>query len=223
MLKKTLGSIFTVALLVSLAISATAFAGTGNGAPSGTHYNLNLIGLNKGGSMSESSNGGVIFVPLWGKCIIDLRSGSDYKVLVNNCVSGSHAQFQLPPPSPGYVTTQSSFTLAYSVWMRSLSPKGSSQMTTCYTDNLGATYCNTGSLVVISSKQISQGKFSDVSKELLTVCVGGKLQPIFGNALYNYFWTYDNYGNHLAQLRFYPISTQVISSSTSCSSVSTTT
>lgn len=37
-----------IALTILLAFSATAIAGNGNGAPSGPHYNLNIIGVDKG-------------------------------------------------------------------------------------------------------------------------------------------------------------------------------
>jgi hypothetical protein len=71
-------------------------------------------------------------------------------------------------------------------------------MQSCFTDSTG-TWCNTG---VILSKQLSAGKFSNVSKTLLTVCVEGQNEALFdGNK--DYFWNYDNNGLRLAQLRFY--------------------
>ncbi len=91
-MKKTSGmrnlvfAIFGISLMVLLAFSTPSFASkdnTGNGAPSGPHYNLNVIGIEKGGSASGGSNGHVIFVPLWGNCKIDLTMG-DYQVLQPN-------------------------------------------------------------------------------------------------------------------------------------------
>jgi len=54
---------------------------TGNAAPAGAHYNLNIIGVpkNKTAEMTGSS-GHRIFVPLVGKCKINLRQG-DFQVV----------------------------------------------------------------------------------------------------------------------------------------------
>jgi hypothetical protein len=40
-----------LAAVGALALSGAVFAGAGNGAPSGPHYNLNLIGVDKGKSI----------------------------------------------------------------------------------------------------------------------------------------------------------------------------
>ncbi len=193
----------TIGLVSLIFLAQPALAGTGNGAPSGPHYNLNLIGIEKGGSASTTSNGHVIFVPLWGNCKIDLQMG-DYQVIQPNCLT-DNAVFQLPNPAPAGATT-----LAYSVWVRAVTPKGSALLSTCFTDTTtGGTFCNTGSLVLSLSK-VTYPKFTDVSKQLLQVCVSGSLQPLFQNSFFNYFWNYTNTGLHLAQLRFYPISTMPV-------------
>ncbi len=182
-------------------MSSATQPSTGNGAPSGPHYNLNLIGIEKGGSASATSNGHVIFVPLWGNCKINLQEG-DFAVIDSNCLQGS-ATFQLPNPndtSTGY--------LAYSVWVRAVT-KGAATMAACYTNTTSnEMFCNTGALMVSLSK-VNPPKFTDVSKQLLQVCVNGHEQALFSNNLYNYFWNYTNTGLHLAQLRFYPIETTV--------------
>lgn len=187
-------------LAIVLSLPPNFASATGNGAPSGPHYNLNLIGIEKGGSASTTSNGHVIFVPLWGNCKIYLQEG-DFAVIDNNCLQGN-AAFQLPNPND---TTTG--MLAYSVWVRALT-KGSSSLSTCYTNQTsGDTFCNTGSLVVSLSK-VTPPKFTDVSKQLLQVCVNGQLSALFSNSNFNYFWNYTNNGLRLAQLRFYPIETQ---------------
>ena len=196
----SVGLVTTAIALVILAATFGGNAGTGNGAPSGPHYNLNLIGLNKGGSASSGSNGHVIFVPLWGNCKIDLQMGA-YKVVQPNCLVGN-AVFQLPDPAPNDATV-----LAYSVWIRAVTPQGAALMQTCFVDTtVGQTFCNSGTLVV-NLQKVTPPKFTDVSKQLLQVCVSGSLQPLFRNSFYNYFWNYTNSGLHLAQMRFYPIST----------------
>lgn len=201
--KKLLNAALTLTFLAIIVAMPSAFAlqtQTGNGAPSGPHYNLNLIGLNKGGSASTTSNGHVIFVTLYGNCKIDLQEG-DFAVIDSNCLQGN-ALFQLPNPND---TTTG--MLAYSIWVRALTPKGSSSLTACFTDQTTQeNFCNTGSLIVSLSK-VTPPKFTDVSKQLLQVCVNGQLSALFSNANYNYFWNYINDGLHLAQMRFYPIET----------------
>jgi hypothetical protein len=192
-------TLIAIALSMPSAIASQAPAGNGNGAPSGPHYNLNLIGIEKGGSASTTSNGHVIFVPLYGNCKIDLQEGS-FAVIDSNCLQGD-ALFQLPNPndtSTGY--------LAYSVWVRALT-KGSSSLSACYTNQTsGETFCNTGSLVVKLSK-VTPPKFQDVSKQLLQVCVNGQESALFSYSNFNYFWNYTDNGLRLAQMRFYPMET----------------
>ncbi len=210
--------IVAIALVLILASGITvAFASnpqTGNGAPSGPHYNLNIIGIEKGGSQSTTSNGHTIFVPLWGHCKIDLQMG-DFQVIQPNCLDGN-ALFQLPNATG---TGALSGDLAYSVWVRAVTSKGSASMTTCYTDTTG-TYCNAGDLIVPLHK-LTPPKFTDVSKQLLEVCVNGSLQPLFSASNYQAFWNYTNSGLHLAQLRFYQIPEAAATGSCSVSTVTT--
>ncbi|HEX9755955.1 MAG TPA: hypothetical protein VGA42_09630 [Gemmatimonadales bacterium] len=187
---------------------------TGNGAPSGPHFTLNIIGVEKGHENDNSnSNGRRIFVPL-GKngtaaCDIFLHEG-DYDVTDYNCLdSDRDADFWLPNPDDG------SGFLVYSVWVRALGgPTGSASLRTCFTEFATATtWCNAGDLIVSLSK-VTPPKFVDVSKQLLQVCalVGTNLElvPIFSPLGTDYFWHYENTGLRLAQLRFYPISTTEI-------------
>lgn len=180
---------------------------TGSGAPSGPHFNLNLIGVSNPKDVSNAG-GSVIFVPLQGSAQIDLSPG-DFAVLDDNCTDGTCA-FQLPNPDP-----TNSGTTTYSVFARALGkPGGSSSSTTCATDpTTGATYCS----VYVSVQTRTSGKqtFSNVSKELLYIYADlngdGKLEryPLFDSALQNYYWQYDNQGLKLLQYRFYQVSTTV--------------
>src|SRR5947208_14148208 len=70
---------------------------SGNGAPSGPHYNLNIHGVLKGGSASTGSNGPGIFVPLQGECQTALMAG-DFQVRDPNCLGG-RAGFLCPNAS----------------------------------------------------------------------------------------------------------------------------
>src|SRR5947199_7122529 len=123
---------------------------TGNGAPSGPHYNLNIHGVLKGGSASTGSNGHDIFVPLQGQCKIALSPGT-YQVLDPNCLDGS-AGFQLPNPVGS--TTSTSVTTIYSVWARALAkPGGSSSTTTCAYDLTGIPICSTSQSVMVQTRK----------------------------------------------------------------------
>lgn len=173
---------------------------------SGAHFNLNLIGVPKDKSASITS-GNRIFVPLAGKTTINLAEGP-FAVLDGNGTDGS-AQFQLPSPDP-----DNDGTTSYSVFARALGkPGGSSTTTTCMRDATGETYCSIYSSVLVRT----QGKqtFANVSRELLYVYADtdgdGTVErhALFGDELSEYFWSYDNQGLRLAQLRFYEISTTV--------------
>jgi len=199
-----------VAILV-LVLGAVPAAATGNGAPSGAHYNLNLIGVPKGKTADMTGdNGHRIFVKLSGSTRINLQEGADFQVLDANGTDGNGAAFQLPNPDP-----DNDGVTAYSVYARALGkPGGSSVTTTCLTDELGETYCSTENVVLV--RGTGKSSFLNVSKELLTVCLDTDLDGVcdtrtglFGTATANYFWSYDNNGLKLAQLRFYEIPTVV--------------
>src|SRR5437763_3542532 len=197
--------------------TAAARSITGNGAPSGPHYNLNIHGVVKGGSSSIGSNGHDIFVPLQGQCKIALSPG-DFQVLDPNCLDGS-AGFQLPNPVGS--TTSTSVTTIYSVWARALAkPGGSSSTTTCAYDLTGILICSTSQYVMVQTRKNGQSVFTNVSADLLFVsqCIDGKLTrtPLFDSSLQDYFWQYDNAGLKLLQLRFYQVPTTVDASGSSC-------
>jgi hypothetical protein len=176
---------------------------TGNGAMSGAHYNLNLIGVPKGKTANMTGNqGSRIFVPIEGKCKINLASG-DFQVLDGNCTDGN-SSFNLPNPLANGVAQ-------YAVYARALGkPGGSSKTSTCATDPVtGELYCNVESMVMLRDK--GKSSFSDVSNLLLYVYADidgdGTVEryPLFDEALKDYFWQYDNAGLKLVQLRFYQI------------------
>jgi hypothetical protein len=195
-------------LLVAASGSATA-ATTGNGAPSGSHYTLNLVGVprDKAADMT-GANGRVIFTKLAGNTKINLAEG-DFQVLDANGTDGNGAAFQLPNPDP-----DGDGVTAYSVYARVLGqPGGSSVATSCVTDSTGS-YCSTENVVLVRGS--GKSSFSNVSKELLTLCLdtdGDGLcdtrSSLFSDDLASYFWSYENAGLRLAQLRFYPIPTAV--------------
>ena len=191
-----------------LSTSITGFA-KGNGAPSGAHYTLNIIGMSKAKSADMTGNQGHrIFVNMEGKTRILLKEG-DFKVLDANGTDGS-ASFQLPSPD-----SDNDGVTDYSVYSRALGkPGGSATMATCATDPVsGEEYCSNSSLV--SVREGKRSKFANVSRDLLYAYIDldddGVVEryPLFDDRLEDYLWEYDNKGLRLMQLRFYPISTDV--------------
>jgi hypothetical protein len=184
-------------------LPAVEFA-KGNGAPSGAHYNLNIIGVpvEKTADMT-GDNGHRIFVPLDDKTRIDLQKGETFEVLDANGTDG-RAMFQLPHPDP-----DGDGETVYSVWVRALGkPGGSSTTTTCATDPVtGDEYCSSESLIVIREK--GRSTFTNADRYLLVAYVdldgdGTEEQyPLFDDALEDYYWSYDNNGLKLLQMRFY--------------------
>ena len=210
---------------------ALATASTGNGAPSGAHYTLNIIGVAKDKSPDfTGGNGSRIFVDLGttgaaANTRINLTEG-DFAVLDANGTDGV-AAFQLPNPDP-----DGDGTTSYSVYVRALGkPGGQATMQSCYQDATG-TWCAAdfvGGVAPITIGRTKGGvaKFVNVSKDLLfvdyctawaagldgilgtadDVCTSVSQVPLFGNNLLSYYWSYDNQGLKLAQLRFYEVPT----------------
>ena len=208
---------FIASISFILLLSAPTFAG--NGAPSGSHYNLNIIGMSKDKNADMTgSNGHVIFVNLDGNTKIMLcESGvggactdvDGFQVLDADGTDGV-ASFALPNPDP-----TNSGTTTYSVFARALGkPGGSSKTTTCATDpTTGETVCSVITLELKRTK--GQSVFQNVSKYLLYIYVDlngdGVLERynLFNDKLQDYFWSYDNTGLRIAQFRFYPCATIV--------------
>src|SRR4030042_4622587 len=75
---------------------------TGNGAPSGSHFTLNIIGVAKNKSVNmDQAAGNVIFVPLYGTAKIALFGPADYFAVLDKNGTDGPAAFQLPDPGLG--------------------------------------------------------------------------------------------------------------------------
>jgi hypothetical protein len=214
-------TLLSLALVTALAFSAVPASATGNGAPSGAHYTLNIIGVSKDKTADMTGdNGRRIFVDLGrtgevANTRINLAEG-DFGVLDANGTDGI-AAFQLPNPDPDLDGTTS-----YSVYVRALGkPGGKATMQSCYEDTTG-TWCAVDFVGGVNPITIERTKgkqqFTNVSKDLLYidycaawdadgVCTDVNQEPLFGNDLLSYLWSYDNEGLKLAQLRFYEIPT----------------
>ncbi len=227
---KRLTLFVAVAFIVALALPAFA----GNGAPSGPHYNLNIIGVSKDKKASMSgSDRHTIFVKLGStdlaeKSYIYLTQG-EFKVCDGNASDQAYdcagdalgnktgAVFQLPcntnvPADSEYECT--GYSQSYTVWVRELGkPGGSADMTLCATDitpEPDVTYCNTGDNIVALLRVKGKSQFKNVTNQLtmLTADIDddGVLEHValFQGGLEEWFWEYNNKGLKLAQLRFYP-------------------
>src|SRR5262249_36075830 len=194
-------------------------ANSGNGAPSGPHYNLNLIGVaNDKNPNMDGGSGNVIFVglgtgknPVTTNILLNQSFDGTFQVLDKNGTDGT-ASFQLPAPG------------TYTVWARALgAPGDSARMTTCASDVAGNgavadTVCSTQNEVFV--RGTGKSMFRDVTQALTTIVIdalgeasafaacGGNNQAsirvnIFDPCLEGYFWRYDNNGLKLLQIRFY--------------------
>lgn len=205
-----------------------------NGAPSGKHYNLNIIGTSVKNPPMQGNNGHRIFVNLWSNgqpdkimlCESGVEPGcapdDEFVVLDANGTDGQ-ALFALPNPDPNCDGTTD-----YSVYVRALGKPGMhALMQTCYEDAQGATWCAVDRTsyveqITIGRANGGKSKFTNVSKDLLYVdyctaavevtegvweCTSWAVSPLFGDDGASYWWEYDNYGQRVAQLRFYPEST----------------
>ncbi len=222
----TMGTLMVsaVALVASSWVASPNFAeATGNGAPSGAHYNLNIIGVPKGKKVEmTNSNRHVIFVRDSGKTKINLAEGDDYQVLDGNGTDGS-AAFQLPNPDP-----DNNGSTTYSIYARALGvPGGSATIATCAMapgeDGILGTaddveVCNIGEVTVGLSRKKGKSSFENVSKEMLYLwdvdldgdgVVDINRVNLFSDLLQGYYWDYTNNGLKLAQFRFYECSTAV--------------
>ncbi len=194
-------------------MSAKVLVKKGNDAPSGPHYNLNLIGVPKDKTaLMDDNNGHRIFVKLEGNTKIYLAEGDDFAVLDANGTDGNGARFQLPNPDP-----ENDGITVYSVYARALGkPGGSGRITPCATsagdDGILGTaddveVCSVTALVLERGK--GKSGFQNVSKYLLYVNVDldgdGQTERynLFNETLQDYLWDYDNRGLKLVQLRFY--------------------
>lgn len=219
-----------VMTLVLMALILTPALFAGNGAPSGAHYNLNIIGVEKGKTADMSgSDRHTIFVALTNSgdthSNIYLTPG-DFQVCDGNAFDSVHnctglevkttagAMFQLPCNTnvPADITCAGGvYSKAYEVWARALgTPGGSATITTCAWDPiLNEEICSTENVVLV--RYTGKSNFKNVTNELtsLVADIDGdgdtERVALFSGGLEDFAWQYANKGLRLAQLRFYLI------------------
>jgi hypothetical protein len=210
-----LKSYLAAAALAATTATAVAAqkAATGNGAPSGSHFNLNIVGVVHGKNPNMAKGGGdVIFVGLGTssdavttKILLSQTADSEFAVLDKNGTDGE-ASFALPLPG------------SYTVWARALgTPGGQSKIATCATFIDPTTFtstilCSTDNEVLVRGK--GKSSFRDVTSALTTITLvpgsaaelacGTPTVSLFAPCLQDFLWQYDNNGLRLLQVRFYP-------------------
>jgi hypothetical protein len=193
---------------------------TGNGAPSGNHYTLNILAKDNVDDKEgmDGGNGGRIFIALEGNSKIQLQEDVtepyDFTVIDPVASPGDPAVFELPNP---YLSgdIDGTWYTRYAVYVRALGPLGkSADMYTTVVDSTG-TYVYTGEIIELEHKTKGENRFQNVTVQLLTVLLDidadGTLErvPLFTNSAYTYFWEIDNDGLRHAQLRFYEIPQEI--------------
>lgn len=221
------------ALALALAAIAAPVLAAGNGAPSGAHYNLNIIGVSKGKKTTMTNNGGRIFVGLGSNDVtvtsrIYLVNGPDFEVCDANAFDAAYdcsgeqvqsqgAVFSLPcnlniaaDGDQDLIPCDDNLDTAYyEVWARALgTPGGSATITTCATDpDTQEEICSSENVLLV--RNTGPSKFSNVTKQLTSLVANIDDDPqderiaLFSGGLEDWFWNYDNRGLKLAQLRFY--------------------
>ncbi len=168
----------------------------GNKAPSGPHYNLNLIAT--GEKMADIDSGKRIFIKMSGRTKILLSPG-EFQVLDGNGTDGT-ASFQLPAPEPGAAAGEATGTPEYLVFVRVVGkPQAEDVEITTYYDEVGNGW-------VASEETLSlpkSNKFTNASRELLYVWVDGAKYPLFDTTFEGYLWDVDANGRRVIQMRFY--------------------
>jgi hypothetical protein len=178
-----------------VATAAPAFAQTGNGAPSGPHYNLNIIGVEKAKNPDlTGSQRHTIFVALGKNDTVTSRiyltpaldfevcDGNGFDAAIDcqgNQIANEGAVFALPcntnihseptDPGPLFPCEGEDPQLAYEVWARALgAPGGQAVITTCATDaETGEEVCSTENVLLVRKK--GKSTFTNVTQELTSL------------------------------------------------------
>ncbi len=136
--------IAAVLVVAFVAVSSFAYpaAAKGNGAPSGHHYNLNIIGVpNEKNENFDGGNGARIFVSRTGQTQFYIHGGDSYQILDRD---GTDGKVGTGVDDPGIVFPYDETmnpTWRVDIYVRLLGPKGSEvQWTSYYYDANGAVY-----------------------------------------------------------------------------------
>jgi hypothetical protein len=216
-MKKLIAIVMSV-VLVALLVPGVALAGkdvTGNGTPSGGHFNLNIIGVKYDKDVTKEG-GSVIFVPLDTTGRNDSRTGIDNKVDISlvpndlgmfyvidgNATDDNEAVFTMPRD---VATT-------YEVYIcgrgKPIDADGADIRLAGYDEDTDTWYWAANTIYIRGHKtKIGDGdwvnqKMVDVTTDLLVL---GNGDPVFDPDYEDWLWLYGNKGQKIVKLRFYPV------------------
>ena len=218
--------LFSLVFVLTLSLGY-GMAMAGNGAPSGPHYNLNIIGVEKAKNADmTNSHRHTIFVALGKngavKTKIYLTEG-DFRVCDGNGFDEAYdcdgfvvgksngAVFQLPA-NGCWLDDCVNFdpdSQMYEVYARALGTPGGKVIITTCVETLDGEVCSTENVLLV--RKAGPSKFKNVSRELTTIIADFDLDGdterygLFEDDAWQYFWDYDNNGCKLVQLRFYDL------------------
>lgn len=207
---KKLSLVLIVVLLMGLLVVPGFAKDTGNGAPPGKHFTLNVIGTPEK-NMPEGKEGGSVIFALFNKATgktstrIMLAQGEDFRVLDKDGTDGE-ARFQLP--NDLYVVANEETIISkYAVYVRALGKPGTATLTSGFIDEYGEEWFSLGS-VTLTKKAGQPPRFVNASKDLFSITyidpdtLKEVTVPLFDDELCDYFWDMDGNLRHL-QMRFY--------------------
>src|SRR5512136_1845672 len=142
--KAALGLVVTAMLsLTVLSSMAYPVFATGNGAPSGQHFNLNIIGVpNQKNANFDGGEGARIFVSRTGQTQFYVHGGDSYQILDHD---GTDGKVGTSLADPGivfpYDASVTDHTWRVEIYIRLLGPKGSEvNWASSFYDTVGGTY-----------------------------------------------------------------------------------
>jgi hypothetical protein len=201
--------------------------------PSGPHYTLNIIGVEKGKNPKmTNSDRHTIFVALGSKsqnAITDIYlQPGDFQVCDGNGFDAAYdcsgaqikaypgATFQLPCNTvltydPTYGCPAGVEQRSYYVNARALGKPGfEAHMRTCIKDEYGELLCSLEELVL--KRSTGRSFWQDATATLTSVYADvdndgtAERVALFADGFEDFLWQYDNFGLRHAQIRFYPVS-----------------
>ncbi len=131
---KLVMAIAALAIIAAAVIVPNAMAGNGNGAPTGSHYNLNIIGVpNEKNNNFDGGNGARIFVSRTGSTQFYVHGGDSYAILDHDGTDGKVGTGLTDPGIIFPYNATATPTWRVQIWVRQEGPlDSSSHWTTAY-------------------------------------------------------------------------------------------
>jgi len=226
-MRKTIGLNVVILVIAMVFTSGTAFAGkavTGSGAPSGPHWNINIIGHPKGGIGGDYSSGHSIMIPLRNvngpdglRCELDgvnfvddtsptgvtleptgakiyFVAGDHFEIIDRDATDDNGATIMVPVEGD---------VIQFDVYIRVLGKPSQCMNINAYAYDLEQNLWFLAGRVTLSR---AKGKSTFVkANDLFNVWFSGSetVLSVFNDVFESYFWSILNNGTRLVQVRFY--------------------